>query len=111
VIPFLDHLINELSSRFDVHIKRAATIQRLLPERITSNSSVDDIQEAVDFYTNDLPNVEIIDEELHIWKCRWVAISPPDRPQTLSESLKKCSLESIPNIFMLLKLFAKLLLM
>ena len=70
MIPFLDHLINELSSRVDVHTKRAATLQGLLPERIASDSSnsMQNIKEAVDFYRNDLPNAGIIDEEIHIWK-------------------------------------------
>ena len=87
-IPFLDHLISDLSSRFDVHTKRAASLQGLLPTKITADFSVCDIQEAVTLYTDDLPNASIIDEEFHIWKSRWLSVPPKDRPQTLSESLR-----------------------
>ena len=59
-IPFLDHL-SDLSSRFDLHTKRAASLQGLLPTRITPDSSVQDIQEAATFYADDLPNASIID--------------------------------------------------
>ena len=36
IIPFLDHLISELTSRFDAHAKKASIIQRLLPKRLSS---------------------------------------------------------------------------
>ena len=106
VIPLLDHLINDLSSRFHAHAKQVATLQALLPAKITPASSVDDIEQAVSFYASDLPNAGIVDEEFHVWKSRWLSILPKERPQTLSECLKKCSKQSLPNIFTLLKLFA-----
>ena len=59
-IPFLDHLICELSFRFDEHTKKAALVQHLLPVRICSTSSVQDIDQAVAFYGNDLPNKSVI---------------------------------------------------
>ena len=108
VIPFLDHLISELSSRFDAHTKKVSMIQGLLPVRVTSESSVLHIQEAVDFYKDDLPNADIIDEEFHIWKRRWLSVPSESRPQSISETLKVITPESVTNIFMLLKLFATL---
>ena len=108
VIPFLDHLINEITCRFDTNTKQVASIQGLLPVRTTSDFSLLDIQEAVDFYRSDLSNADVIDEEVHIWKSRWVSSSIQDRPQTLGDSLKVCSPETLPNLFTLLKLFATL---
>ena len=67
-----------------------------------------DIQEAATFYADDLPNASIIDEEFHLWKSRWLSVPQKDRPQTLSESLRQCCPQSLPNIFVLLKLFATL---
>ena len=49
VIPLLDHLINDLSSRFHAHAKQVATLQALLPAKITPASSVDDIEQAFFF--------------------------------------------------------------
>ena len=106
IIPFLDHLISNLSYRFDAHMKQAAGIQRLIPTNITEELATCNIREAVNFYKDDLQNPDVIDEELHRWKLKWLAMSFADRPQTLSSTLKESG--SFPNIFTLLKLFAML---
>ena len=80
VIPFLDHLINYLSSRFDKHAKQVASLQGLLPTKIPPASSVQDIEQAIAFYSNDSPNTAIVDEEFHVWKARWLSVSPKDIP-------------------------------
>ena len=106
IIPFLDHLISNLSYRFDAHMKQAAGIQRLIPTNITEELATCNIREAVNFYKDDLQNPDVIDEELHRWKLKWLAMSFADRPQTLSSTLKEPG--SFPNIFTLLKLFVML---
>ena len=59
-IPFLDHIISDISSRFTTHTKQAASLQALLPSSITPTSSIhDEIQEAITFYSDDLPNPAI----------------------------------------------------
>ena len=103
-IPFLDHLITELSSRFEAHAKQAASIQSLLPAMIKRCSSLSDIEQAISFYVDDLPNVDIVDEELfHVWKSQWLAIPLLDRPKTLACAMKQCSPQSLPNIFYTIK--------
>ncbi|SMN12514.1 hypothetical protein SPBRAN_1296 [uncultured Candidatus Thioglobus sp.] len=82
-IPFLDQLVSDISLRFDKHSKQAASLQGLLPRNITQTSSLSDIESAVVFYTEDLPNVNILDEEFHRWKLRWKSLPQKDRPQTL----------------------------
>ena len=47
VIPFLDHLISDISSRFTAHAKQAATIEQLLPTNITSDTTCMSIKELV----------------------------------------------------------------
>ena len=66
------------------------------------------IKEAVEFYSDDLPNPGILDEELSRWKCKWLSVPQKDRPKTVSKSLKQCCPITLPNIFTLLKLFATL---
>jgi len=99
VIPFLDHLISDISSRFAAHAKQAATIEQLLPTNITTNTTCMCIQEAVDFYKDDLPNTSILDEELCRWKCKWLTVPLNDRPNILSESLKQCCPHTLKKIF------------
>ena len=107
-IPFLDHLISDIGSRFSEHSKRVATLQGLLPINITSSTTFSDIEPAIALYSDDLPNPLILDEELHRWKLRWLEVSQQGRPETLSDALKQCSPEHLPNINTLLKLFATL---
>ena len=76
--------------------------------KIVPDSSVDDLEQAVDFYKQDLPNADLVDEQYHLWKSRWLSIPKQERPQTLSDSMKHCCPESLPNINTLLKLFATL---
>ncbi len=83
-IPFLDHLINDMSSRFDAHAKQAAPLQAILPAKLTYDSSMHDIEQAVAFYTDDLPNAAVVDEEFHLWKSRWLSVPPQERPLTLT---------------------------
>ena len=92
----------DISSRFSKHTKQIAALQGILPTNITP-TSFDDIEPAV---SDDLPNVSILDEELHQWKSRWLQILPDDRPETLSESLKSCCPDTLPNFYELLKIFA-----
>ena len=67
-----------------------------------------DIEQAVAFYSDGFPNRSIVDEEYKRWKAKWILIPLQDRPQTLSDSLKQCCSISLRNIFTLLKLFATL---
>ena len=71
-IPFLDYIYNDLMTRFTAHVKESATIQKLLPACIKSDSSVDELKEAVAFYKEDLPNADLVDEEYYLWKTRWL---------------------------------------
>lgn len=107
-IPFLDHLLNEISSRFDGVFKTASTIQSLVPTKLTSSSSADSITDAVTLYKDDLPNPLVVDEEFHIWKLKWLSVSMRDRPTSLHEILKQCSQHITPNLYTLLKIFATL---
>ncbi len=101
-IPFLNHLLSDLTSRFAAHVKQSASLQRLLPINIKSDSSVEGIEQAVALY-KDVPNADLVDEEFHLWQSRWMSVPKQDRPQTPSKSMEQVSL---PNIYCLLKLFA-----
>ena len=81
-------------------MKQAATIQKLVPINITEELSVNNIMEATNFYKDDLTNPDVIDEELHRWKMKWLSMPTDDRPWLLSHALKECS--SFPNVFILL---------
>jgi len=54
------------------------------------SSSFNNIEEAVAFYTADLPNPLIMNEEFCWWKTKWLAIPRENHPESISESLKEC---------------------
>ena len=107
-ISFLDYLVSDTATRFTTHSKKVASIQELLPKSITPTSSFSKIEEAVAFYTDDLLNLTIVDEEFFCWKSKWLAVPKEDCPETTAESLKKCPQAALPSIFTLLQLFATL---
>ena len=69
-IPFLDHLIADVTLTFNAHSKKAASLEKMLPSKISEKSSLTDLQEAIQFYSYDLPNSEILDEEFCWWKSK-----------------------------------------
>ena len=81
-IPFLDHMISDVSSRFTAHSKMAASLQALLPVNITPATSCGNMQEVIDLYSDDLPNPNILDEEISRWKPKWLPIPQQDHPET-----------------------------
>ena len=88
-------------------MQKVARVQVLLPIFIGESTSFEDIKEAVDFYSTDLPNPDILDEEFARWKRKWVDVPLQSRPKTLKDCLatRVCSM---PNLRILLQLFATL---
>ena len=60
-----------------------ASLQAVLQTFIQESSSFEEIKEAVEFNSTDLPNPEIVDEEFARWKKEWVKIPLQSRPHTL----------------------------
>ncbi len=77
-IPFLDYLyISDITSRFSTHTERAATLQELLPCNISLSSCLlSKMNDAISLYSDDLPNADILDEELCCWKSKWLPWLP-----------------------------------
>ena len=51
----------------------------------------------IGLYRNDLPNLDIVYQDLLLWKNKWPLISVESRPSTLAESVKKCNEKEIPK--------------
>ena len=107
LLPFLDHLLADLKARFAKHVQKVARLQSLLPSSISETSSFQDIEEAVIFYSADLPNPDIVDEEFVRWKRKWLNIPPQSRSQSLKDCLAP-GVCTMPNLRVLMQLFATL---
>ena len=90
-IPFLDHLLSDLTNRFATHVKQSASIEKLLPVNINPESTVDGFEQAVAFYADDLPNSDLVDKEFYLWKSRCLSVSKEERPHSISKAMQQCS--------------------
>ena len=55
-------------------------------------------------YRNNLPNPDIVDQELPLWKNKWSSTSAQTRSSILAESVKNSDEKRFPNVFVLLKI-------
>ena len=91
--------------RFNELNQRASTLLILIPSIITkSDYHEETMADLTGLYLNDLPNPDIVDQELLLWKNKWSSTSAESRPSTLAESVKKCDEKKFANVFVLLKI-------
>ena len=58
----------------------------------------------IEQYSDDLPNPDVIDLELKLWKRKWSEVEKSDRPASLAKATKNCDKLKFPNIFTLIKI-------
>ena len=91
--------------RFNELNQRASTLLILIPSIITKPDYHEEtMADLTGLYRNDLPNPDIVDQELLLWKNKWSSTSAESRPSTLAECVKKCDEKRFPNVFVLLKI-------
>ena len=91
--------------RFNELNQRASTLLILIPSIITKPDYHEEtVADLTGLYRNDLPNPDIVDQELLLWKNKWSSTSAESRPSTLAESVKRCDENRFPNVFVILKI-------
>ena len=109
-ILFIDELISELELRFTKLSHSASRILFLIPTVITKVPlDKDAYQQITEMYGKDRPNQDLVGIEVSSWKRKWIEWDEKLRPKTIASSLKKCSKDVYPNLSVLLKLAATLL--
>ena len=97
VIPFLDHLNQQMAERFsELNRKATMALQLLPPVKETTNA------ETLSFFVDDLPSPATLEQEVDIWRRKWTG--HPSPPQTLEEALKSCDDGLYPNVKTVLKI-------
>ena len=104
VVPFLDHIVSDLESRFSPLAVKAASLLGLVPSVLCAEGSHTNIQEAVEMYSGDLPSPELVDMEITRWKVMFQLLPPEDRPDTLGKAMKECDQQRFPNLHVLLRI-------
>ena len=97
-IPFLDHLLVEMRSRFATYQVTALQGLCLVPSVLVTlplSDAKEKLNSLVELYKNDLPSPGSIGSELHSWQVKWKKHldlnGPSGMPKTPAEALKLAS--------------------
>ena len=58
----------------------------------------------IEQYSEDLPNHDIIDTELQLWKRKLLDVPVENCPSSLTKAIKVCDKQKFPNVFVLIKI-------
>lgn len=106
-IPFLDHFIEELKSRFNDRLTEVIPLEGLIPAK-SSKYNIGEIVKAAMFYESDLNVSENqLQAEITMWHKRWDDETTVIRPSAAVEALMYCT-DFFPLIRILLNIFATL---
>ena len=105
VVPLVDQFIIEMTFWFNPFNKTASKFLLFIPSIICDPEYKDlDIEGLIEQYSDDLPNPDVIDLELKLWKRKWSEVEKSDRPASLAKATKNCDKLKFPNIFTLIKI-------
>ena len=105
--PLIDHLIQGNDKRFDKYGSTVYLMYGLIPSVIVERGIT--IKDLIEQYQDDLPMPINAKEEFFRWKRRWESVSKNDRPSTITSSLKACDHDMYPNLHVLLRICATIL--
>ena len=94
-----------MTFRFNSLNKTAFKLLLLVPSIISDPEYNNlDIVELIEQYSDDLPNPDVIDLELKLWKRKWSKVEKKDCPASLAKAIKHCNKLKFPNVFTLIKI-------
>lgn len=106
-IPFLDHLISELNTRFS-SVSEVSHLEGLIPSNF-SNHTIEEVLEAANIYYEDISASSLeLSAEIGLWREHWKSAIPKDLPKSCEIALSKCNRDFFPNVAILLQRFATL---
>jgi len=101
MIPFLDHIITELTERFGPIQQTKVKLLGLIPS-VAATYPPASINEVGELYKADLPSPHLLSTEFRRWKTKYSSVPLDNRPNTLEGALQSFDKEDFPNIFTLL---------
>ena len=104
-VPFIDYMLSHLEMRFSDLQQKATMALQIIPSVITHLSGTDENYAAglVDFFKDDLPSPSTLQQELHLWRCKWQN-HVGDAPDTPTKCLVHAAESLFPNVHRLLRL-------
>lgn len=96
-IPFLDHCIAELETRFGPQFEKICHLQCFIPSFVVT-ASTQEVEQAVNSVTYpDISKFEL-QLETEIWKQKWEEEQGDKVPETALSSLQVCNADLFPNV-------------
>ena len=110
LIPFLDHVVNEITQRFGNEPTTVVKGFSIVPEVMLNDSEnwKNDFQEFVQMYEKDMVSMNTLSAELHMWETYWTKVYRGTIPSNLTETIKQTlpMKSSFPNVYTALRVLA-----
>ena len=103
-VPFLDHLHQEMSSRFDHENRVGNELFNLVPSTL---SNLQPLAEGLFIWKLDMPSPSSLLCEIKLWLNHWTKRS--EVSEDLSTSFVSCDADVYPNILVLLRRIARII--
>ena len=104
-IPLVDRFIAEMTFRFNAFNETASKLLLFVPSIICDPKYNDfDIEWLIEQYSDGLPNPDVIDLELKLWKRKRNEVEKEDRRASLAKVIKHYDKLKFPNVFTLIKI-------
>ena len=103
-------MISHLNNRFSDVQHKAIVALSIVPSVLMTDQEADSPveEELIEHYHVDLPSPSTLQQELHMWKCKWKLVEKSRLPDTPSRSLEHANESMLPNIHILLRLICTL---
>ena len=100
-------MISHLNNRFSDVQREAIMALSIVPSVLMTDQEADSSleEELIEHCHDDLPRPSTIQQELHMWKCKWKLVEKGGLPDTPSKSLEHADESMFPNIHILLRLY------
>ena len=103
-IPFLDHIDQEMSSRFCEENRPGRDLFLLVPSVVRKCTDLRSMNNKLQFWKDDIPIHLSLLNEIKEWKRHWTLQQPQEDPTTLFESYLVADKDRFPNIKALLNI-------
>ena len=94
-VLFIDHLLQELLTRFEPENRVGKDIFTLVPAAIIKENNLSDLASRLQFWEIDMPSPSSLVSELKLWKKFWEQYHRKTKKMCLPENIANCLIEVI----------------
>jgi hypothetical protein len=107
-IPFLDHVLSQITERFTGHFNLVQQLSSIIPGFSGFKSVTDGFDVKAFSLYESLIDIDRLPHEIRSWKARWSDVDGKQLPANAIETLEQCNADFYPNVHKLLTILATL---